>query len=169
MAIKIGDLDLRPLVNTPCRRVRNFDASSNELIEKCLHVIYENVCLHAAAADRFIFDDRACIASAEMEFYIIAANNCINGRLSEKIAEYLKAEIIAIPFRRAANVRNDELRGYSGKLCRGHTAFSSARHHQADLFDRGDLRVNLADDLSLVDHEESIGERRDLFEFSRDQ
>src|SRR5689334_9393866 len=49
------------------------------------------------------------------------------------------------------------------------TSFLSSRHHQADLFLRCLLRVNFADELAVVDDEQAVGERRDLFEFGGDE
>src|SRR5438445_12956143 len=47
--------------------------------------------------------------------------------------------------------------------------FLTSGQHQADLFVRRLLGVNLADDSSMVDDEQAVGERRDLFEFGGDE
>src|SRR5215216_2871206 len=48
-------------------------------------------------------------------------------------------------------------------------ALPAPGHQEADLFLRGLLRVHLADDAAVVDDEQAVGERGDLFQLGRDE
>src|SRR5919199_1846567 len=48
-------------------------------------------------------------------------------------------------------------------------SLSSPRHQEADLFLRGALGVNFADDAAVVDDEQAVCERGDLFQLGRDE
>src|SRR5437588_2080204 len=48
-------------------------------------------------------------------------------------------------------------------------SFPASGHHQPDLLLARPLRINLADDAPVVDDEQAVGERRDLFEFGGDE
>src|SRR5687768_1147124 len=68
---------------------------------------------------------------------------------------------------------NDELKGKLYSVHRSSFIVQSflpaPRHQEADLFLRGLLRVNLADDAAVVDDEQAVCERSHLFQLGRDE
>src|SRR5215831_21305417 len=69
---------------------------------------------------------------------------------------------------RAAPQRSASAAARAAARC-GSSPVFAASHREADLLDRGLLRVELAGQAPLVEHDDSVGEREDLVQVLADQ
>ena len=90
MAVAVGDLYLRAIVNPFSRRVWHGHTSFQKFCVKASDIRHKYVRLHAALANIYITGDNFAVSFAEMYFNIAAADDGLD-RWLQKVTQYLKS------------------------------------------------------------------------------